>query len=137
MISAVASVLATRSICSYRSSITGDEPYSSPYDFSPAMPSATRCFACAEALPPAETVGESSSIDAINGESCANGVRCCGAQALGKTDPCDHYLTEIRFNHFDAASGNPCDGWRNRPAHARSKVPEPMPLPNENGKFTG
>ncbi len=39
MISAVASVEATRSICSYKSSITGDEPYSRPYDFSPAMPS--------------------------------------------------------------------------------------------------
>lgn len=45
----------------------------------------------------------------------------------GKTDPCGHYLTEIRFNHFDAASGNPCDGRRNRPAHAWSEVPEPLP----------
>src|ERR1700739_2122165 len=83
MISAVASVLAPRSICSYRSSITGDEPYSSPYDFSPAMPSATRCFACAEALPPAETVGESSEIDAINGESCANGGAVLRRAGLG------------------------------------------------------
>ncbi|MGF6664722.1 hypothetical protein QF000_006390 [Paraburkholderia atlantica] len=71
MISAVASVSATRSICSYRSSITGDEPYSSPYDFSPATASPTRCFDCGEALPPADTVGESRSIDAIKG-----GVLC-------------------------------------------------------------
>jgi hypothetical protein len=27
-----------------------------------------------------------------------------------ETDPSGHYLIKIRFNHFDAASGNPCDG---------------------------
>src|SRR5579864_4428796 len=105
MISAVASVLATRSICSYRSSITGDEPYSSPYDFRPAMPSATRCFACAEAWPPAETVGESRSVDAINGESCANVVRCCGAQVYNEMVTCDpggQYLTKVDLTTLTA-----------------------------------
>ncbi len=54
-----------------------------------------------------------------------------------KMDQFTHYLTRIRFNHFEAASGNPCDGWRNSPPRVRSKLPEPVLLSNKRGKFTG
>src|ERR1700751_4132274 len=73
--------------------MTGGEPYSIPYDFSPATPSAPRCFDCDVALPLAvSAAGEPRSVDAITRVSCGNAVRGCDGVGCEQGAPRMHWM---------------------------------------------
>ena len=115
--------MATRSICEYNSSITGDEPYKSPYDFKPGTSPALRFF-CVGVSPEA-MAGGSSSVDAMYLVSCkcwsgarvraANGVRAKTYRVRVRAAP-------LRTNHSAKAA---CIGL----LHGVSRMAFAMPIP--------